>query len=85
LLNLCIRKPFVTELQSREGRAICLEAHPNSTNGYYTRDLLPLVGPLEDLKVLRAREGGFRLRMLLYGKKTSLELSEAVLALWLSG
>jgi hypothetical protein len=43
------------------------------------------VGPLEDLKVLRAREGGFRLRMLLYGKKTSLELSEAVLALWLSG
>jgi hypothetical protein len=39
-------------------------------NANYTRDLLTLMAPLEDLKVLRAREGGFRLRVLLYGKKT---------------
>lgn len=37
-----------------------LETHPTSANGYYTRDLLTLVGPLEDLKVPRVREGHLR-------------------------
>ena len=34
----------------REERAMYLETHPTSANGYYTRDLLTLVGPVEDLK-----------------------------------
>jgi hypothetical protein len=38
------------EALMREERAMYLETHPTSTNGYYTRDLLTLVGPLEDLK-----------------------------------
>jgi len=37
----------------REERAVYLETHPTSANGYYTRDLLTLFGPLEDLKVPR--------------------------------
>jgi len=31
--------------------AIYLETHPTSTNGYYTRDLLTLAGPVGDFKV----------------------------------
>jgi hypothetical protein len=38
------------EALMREEREICLEEHPTKANGYYTRDLLTLVGPLEDLK-----------------------------------
>jgi len=34
----------------QEERAMCLETHPTSANGYSTRDLLTLVGPVEDLK-----------------------------------
>jgi len=32
----------------REERAIYLDTHPTSANGYYTRDLLTLVGPVDD-------------------------------------
>ncbi len=38
-------------------RKIYLEDHPTKANGYYTRDLLTLAGPLEDLRVPRVREG----------------------------
>ncbi|MDR5704238.1 MAG: transposase, partial [Armatimonadota bacterium] len=41
----------------REERAMYLEEHPTKANGYYTRDLLTLVGPVEDLRVPRVREG----------------------------
>ena len=34
----------------QEERAMYLETHPTSANSYYTRDLLTLVGPVEDLK-----------------------------------
>ncbi len=40
-----------------EERELYLEQHPTKGNGYYTRDLLTLFGPLEDLKVPRVREG----------------------------
>ena len=40
-----------------------LERHPTSANGYYTRDLLTLVGPVKDLKVPRVREGDFHPRI----------------------
>ena len=43
-----------------------LERHPTKANGYYTRDLLTLVGPVEDLKVPRVREGDFHPRILPY-------------------
>ena len=33
-----------------EERKLYLEEHPTKGNGYYTRDLLTLFGPLEDLK-----------------------------------
>ncbi len=32
-----------------EERAIYLEEHPTKANGYYTRDLLTLFGPIEEL------------------------------------
>ena len=34
----------------QEERAMYLETHPTSANSYYTRDLLTLVRPVEDLK-----------------------------------
>jgi len=88
-------KAFETELKElvqnllealmREDRAMYLEAHPTSANGYYTRDLLTLVGPVEDLKVPRVREGDFHPRILPYRKRASLELSEIILALYAVG
>ena len=66
-------------------REIHLESHPTKANGYYTRDLLTLVGPVEDLKVLRVREGDFHPQILPYRKRASLELSEAILALYAVG
>ena len=36
-----------------EERKLYLEEHPTKGNGYYTRDLLTLFGPLEDLRVPR--------------------------------
>jgi len=67
-----------------EERELYLEAHPTKGNGYYTRDLLTLFGPLEDLKVPRVREGEFHPRLLPYRRRTSIELSEAILALYAS-
>jgi putative transposase len=58
---------------------------PYKANGYYTRDLLTLVGPVEDLKVPRVREGDFHPRILSYRKRASLELSEIILALYAVG
>ena len=69
-----ILKPFEAELNElvrdvlerlmREEREIYVEQHLTKANGYYTRDLLTLVGPLEDLKVPRVREGNFHPRIL---------------------
>jgi len=50
----------------QEERAMYLETHPTSANSYYTRDLLTLVGPVEDFKVPRVREGDFHPRILPY-------------------
>ena len=44
-----------------EERRMYLENHPTKANGYYTRDLLTLHGPLEGLRVPRVREGEFGL------------------------
>jgi len=38
---------------------ICLENHPTRANGYYTRDLLTLVGRVEDFKLPCIRKGDF--------------------------
>ena len=59
-----------------------LETHPTKANGYYTRDLLTLAGPLENLKVPRVREGDFHPQILPYRRRASLELSEAILTLY---
>ncbi|MEM1684418.1 MAG: transposase, partial [Nanopusillaceae archaeon] len=81
-------KAMVKELLERlmrEERALYLAEHPTKANGYYTRNLLTLTGPLEDLKVPCVREGEFHPRILPYRRRTSLELSEALLALYAAG
>jgi len=69
----------------REEREVYLEDHPTKANCYYTCDLLTLVGPVEDVKVPRVRKGDFHPQILPYGKRASLELSEAILALYTVG
>ena len=73
------------ETLMKEERQIYLQNHPTKANGYYTRNLLTLVGPLEDLKVPRVRDDDFHPQILPYRKRTSLELSEAILALYAVG
>jgi len=64
-----------------------LKTHPTSANGYYARDLLTLVGPLEELMVPPVRKGNFHPRILLfpYRKRASLELFAAILAVYAVG
>jgi putative transposase len=83
-IETMVKVKEMLEALMREGREIYLEQHLTKANGYYTRDLLTLVGPLEDLKVPRVREGGFHPRIPCR-KKTSLELSEAIHALYAVG
>ena len=73
------------ETLMKEERELYLEEHPTKANGYYTRDLLTLAGPVEDLRVPRVREGDFHPKILPYRRRTSLELSEAILALYACG
>jgi len=65
----------------QEERAMYLETHPTKANGYYTRDLLTLAGPLENLKVPRVRQGDFHPQILPYRRRASLELPKAILSL----
>ncbi len=81
-------KGLIKDLLERlmlEERGLYLEKHPTKGNGYYTRDLFTLFGPLEDLKVPRVREGDFHPKLLPYRRRTSIELSEAILVLYASG
>jgi len=73
------------EALMQEEQAMYLETHPTTANGYYTRDLLTLVGPVADLKVPRVQEDDFHPGILPYRKRASLELSEIVLALYVVG
>jgi len=68
-----------------EERKLYLQEHPTKGNGYYTRDLLTLFGPIEDLKVPRVREGDFHPKLIPYRKRASMDLSEAILLLYASG
>ncbi len=63
-----------------EERAMDLEDHPTKANGYDTRDLLTLYGSVEDLRVPRVREGGFRPALFPKRRRASLELSEVILS-----
>lgn len=77
-------KDLVEKLMLEE-RELYLKEHPTKGNSYYTRDLLTLFGPLEDLRVPRVREGDFHPKILPERRRTSIELSEAILALYASG
>ncbi len=81
-------KAMVKELLEKlmvEERAMDLEDHPTKANGYYTRDLLPFYGSVEDLRVPQVREGNFRPAILPERRRVSLELSEVILPLYAAG
>ncbi|MBC7109141.1 MAG: transposase [Methanomassiliicoccales archaeon] len=77
----------ILENLMREEREIYLDLgeHPTKANGYNTRDLLTLAGPLENLRVPRVREGDFHPWILPYRKRASVDLSEAILTLYAVG
>ena len=60
-----------------EERRLYLQEHPTKGNGYYTRDLLTLFGPLENLRVPWVREGDFHPRLLPVGAFGSISLYAA--------
>ncbi|MEM2126138.1 MAG: transposase [Candidatus Methanosuratincola sp.] len=68
----------------REERAPCLEKPPTKANKYYTRNFLTLAGPVELLRIRRIRKGKFCPRILPYQQRTSVELSEAFLDLYVA-
>lgn len=66
----------------REERTMELKEHPLKVRGYYTRDLLTFVGPAGGGRTYSPRAGKRFPPILLYQRRTSLELSEAILALY---
>ncbi|MEM1589029.1 MAG: transposase [Candidatus Bathyarchaeia archaeon] len=64
-----------------------LAKHPTKANGYYTRDLLTLLTLTVPWRTSRSPVSarGFHPRILPYRRRTSLELSEAILALYAAG
>lgn len=65
----------------REERTMYLETHPTNANGYYTRNLRTLVGPVEELCFAYVPEGDFHPRILPDRKRTSLDLPETIVTL----
>lgn len=58
---------------------------PSRPTGATPATSSPLRGPVEDLKVPRVREGEFHPKILPHRRRTSLELSEAILVLYAAG
>jgi len=78
-------KSMVKELLEdlmQEERKIYLEKHPTKANGYYTRDLLTLAGPLGDLRVPVCERVTSTQKILPNLRRTSLERSLAIIALY---
>ena len=65
-----------------EERRIYLEEIEDYANGFYTRDLLTKYGKVQDLKVPRVRNGGFRPAILPERRKDDLDLTSAIITLY---
>jgi putative transposase len=68
-----------------EERRIYLEETEDYANGFYTRDLLTKYGKVQDLKVPRVRNGGFRPAILPERRRAELDLTSAVITLYAVG
>ena len=77
----------VIERLAIEERSLYLEEHPETKgNGFYSRSLLTKYGLIEGFLVPRTRDGGFRPQILPPPRRrATLDLGEAVLALYASG
>lgn len=76
----------ILEKMLQEERLIYLEHHPETKgNGYYVRDLQLPCGELEDLRVPRSRDGGFKSQLLPHRRRSVEETQELVRALLLAG
>ena len=69
-----------------EERKEYLERNPGTKgNGYYTRELICGLLGIEDLRVLRTRDGNFRSVFLPYKKKYTEDMEEVIKALFIAG
>ena len=68
-----------------EERRIYLEEQEDYANGFYTRDLLTKYGKVQDLKVPRVRNGGFRPAILPEKRRAELDLTSTVITLYAVG
>ncbi len=76
----------ILEKMLQEERQIYLEEHPETKgNGYYDRDLQLPFGQLEDLRVPRSRDGGFKSQLLPHRRRSVEETQELVRALLMAG
>ncbi|BAT71785.1 transposase IS654 family [Thermosulfidibacter takaii ABI70S6] len=91
LLNLIQQKVMevvkeLIEKLSLEEREIYLEEHPETrANGFYERKLNTTYGGIENLRVPRTRDRGFRPHIIPYRKRTLFDLEEVVTLLFASG
>jgi len=79
-----VKQILVKMLQ--EERQIYLEEHPETKgNGYYDRDLQLPFGALEDLRVPRSRDGGFKSQLLPHRRCSVEETHECIRAMLVAG
>ena len=77
-------KELLEEVALVEREAFC-ESQGEAKNGFYPRDIEGFFGPVEDIKIPRTREGGFKPFFIRPYRKASYEIEDLVIAMYQGG
>mgnify|MGYP001130455083 CR=1 FL=1 len=78
------RKELLEKTASIEKQAFCGK-EGDVKNGFYERDMEDLCGKIQDLKVPRTREGGFRPFFIMPYKRVYYEIEDLIIAMYQGG
>jgi transposase-like protein len=77
-------KELLEEVALVEREAFC-ESAGEAKNGFYPRDIEGFFGAVEDIKIPRTREGGFKPFFIRPYRKASYEIDDLVIAMYQGG
>lgn len=77
-------KDLLEEVASVEREAFC-EENGKAKNGFYPRDIEGLFGLIEDIRIPRTREGGFKPFFIRPWQKVSYDIEDLVIAMYQGG
>ena len=80
-----IMKELLEEMMLGERQEYLRDAENDKGNGFYSRELLTSIGPLEDLHVPRSRTGNFKSEIIPERRRTLFDLEEIVFSMYTNG